>query len=276
MKNKAMRELLCLFLYVAEEASPCFTLAVEAFSLFLHRHGLRRSFRDLVNQHFIEARKRGDRFSRTTEKGIRLAFGGRNPAEFWSRPWNGCWTLVSFDIPKGKNHTRQRMLREFRGRRYGMIHESLWLTPDPVPQPAFRFNKAEHPVRLRSYQLHGDFGGITPDDIYHAWNFGKVGRNYQTYIDFAEQGVAHDRDRSSSPAGLKEWVLLERTLWNAACDLDPLLPDALLPRDYLGKAAWESRMRVIGAFMENYLNTECQQVTGPEGSFFELVGACPG
>jgi DNA-binding transcriptional regulator PaaX len=50
----------------------------------------------------------------------------------------------------------------------------------------------------------------------------------------------HDIARS-----LRRWAAAERTAWQAAMEIDPLLPKRLLPSDYLGQRAWGRRMEVL-------------------------------
>jgi hypothetical protein len=47
-----------------------------------------------------------------------------------------------------------------------------------------------------------------------------------------------------TPADAKEWRQWserERTAWLTAVTADPLLPESLLPTNYLGRAAWKRR-----------------------------------
>ena len=45
----------------------------------------------------------------------------------------------------------------------------------------------------------------------------------------------------AKPALLRRWLAAERQTWLAAVSLDPFLPEALLPADYLGRQAWAKR-----------------------------------
>jgi DNA-binding transcriptional regulator PaaX len=51
--------------------------------------------------------------------------------------------------------------------------------------------------------------------------------------------------RNASAKVLLRWLALERETWIAAISSDPLLPERILPADYLGKIAWSRRKEVL-------------------------------
>jgi DNA-binding transcriptional regulator PaaX len=67
-------------------------------------------------------------------------------------------------------------------------------------------------------------------------------RNQKTLL--AELPMARSRDDRDARA-LRAWAREERTAWLAAISLDPLLPEELLPRDYLGQDTWRVRAEVL-------------------------------
>jgi len=44
---------------------------------------------------------------------------------------------------------------------------------------------------------------------------------------------------------LRRWAAAEREAWLDAVTQDPLLPERILPSDYLGQEAWRRRMVVL-------------------------------
>src|SRR5437870_5273483 len=59
----------------------------------------------------------------------------RAPEERCARPWGGQWRLVLFDVPAGQYalHEWKRRYRHDRTFRY--LHDSVWITPDPLEVP---------------------------------------------------------------------------------------------------------------------------------------------
>jgi DNA-binding transcriptional regulator PaaX len=58
----------------------------------------------------------------------------------------------------------------------------------------------------------------------------------------------------AKPAQLRPWLANEREVWLAALARDPLLPEVLLPPDYLGYAAWEQRSAAFNALTRRLAN----------------------
>ena len=57
--------------------------------------------------------------------------------------------------------------------------------------------------------------------------------------------MAEPRDKAAiTPERVEKWFRKERALWFEAMTLDPLLPESLLPADYMGQRAWQARERV--------------------------------
>jgi DNA-binding transcriptional regulator PaaX len=79
-----------------------------------------------------------------------------------------------------------------------------------------------------------------------AWDFAEINRRYAEHLQ-----VLSDRPRSrlgdpSAAQAFRKWATQERAAWLEAIAADPLLPEVLLPRDYLGRKAWQARTRVLG------------------------------
>ena len=45
---------------------------------------------------------------------------------------------------------------------------------------------------------------------------------------------------------MQRWAATERLAWLAAVTVDPLLPERLLPAEYLGRESWRRRKEVLG------------------------------
>ena len=61
---------------------------------------------------------------------------------------------------------------------------------------------------------------------------------------------------AASGAAWMAWLAEERTAWEEALALDPLLPDALLPADYLGKEVHALRREVLRRALPRLLTEE--------------------
>src|SRR5688572_10765724 len=68
-----------------------------------------------------------------TKAGRLHALGGRDPEERWSRPWDGVWRLVLFDLPNGEVGLRDKFRRLLRLHYLGCLQRSVWVCPDEIP-----------------------------------------------------------------------------------------------------------------------------------------------
>lgn len=181
---------------------------------------------------------------RLTEKGRLLALGGRDPEERWGRSWDGEWRLLMFDIPKGNDRTRRRLYRWLCCHHFGCLQKSVWINPDPLNELGDLLgDDLSSSAKVVMMDARPKFRGAENDADFavHAWKFDEINRRYQTYLDFADKGIAV----KVRPAAARTWVGREHTLWSRAVDDDPLLPNELLPRGYLGKKAWQARRRLL-------------------------------
>lgn len=215
----------------------------ESFEGWAYRSGLLPQIHRLEADGFLERRSPGDGlglFVKITEAGRLRALGGRDPEHEWSTPWDGKWHLVLFDLPAKERALRRKLLRVLAGNACGCLQGSVWISPR---KPAFLESlKGERDCR-RLLCLQTDSMGSKADRemVAGAWNFSRINENYQSAMDRLAQlsEVPNQRD------GLLEWSRSENKAWLAAVSSDPMLPSALLPKDYLGQKAWRARKNAL-------------------------------
>jgi DNA-binding transcriptional regulator PaaX len=78
-----------------------------------------------------------------------------------------------------------------------------------------------------------------------AWDFQRINQRYTRYLAIVgERPTGKLQDQATAKA-LLHWAAAEREAWLDAFATDPLLPERILPSDYLGKAAWYRRVEVL-------------------------------
>ena len=233
-----------LALYVLDYLmNPTLARFCESFESWEYRTRIRPKLRHLTHVRAVRRVGEGRRaVLLATEEGRRLAWGGLNPRERWARSWDGRWRLLVFDLPEREAQLRLRLWRWLRGRRYGYLQQSVWLSPDPVTDE----NLPLTPLRLtpESY-LVLESRPVPPDSdlgmVRSAWDFSAVNGAYRRCIELAIAGTSFVRSSATESSRLHAWLAAERQAWVAATALDPLLPQALLPPDYRGQEAWQER-----------------------------------
>jgi phenylacetic acid degradation operon negative regulatory protein len=221
--------------------SPNTQTLLESFESWNYRNRLRFDLKQLRRSGMVECRKvRTKSFWQLSELGRLAAFGGIDPVSRWSRNWDGRWRLLLFDLPVQQQRMRLPLWRWLRRQRFGYLQQSVWILPDTI---------SETHIPLRRLKLTPDSltvieGMPTPPDtnegiVQSAWDFALINRKYQAAIELATAGRRFVH--GGKPVEMRKWLADERSAWVEAITNDPLLPEVLLPGDYLGQKAFRER-----------------------------------
>ncbi|HEY5550990.1 MAG TPA: PaaX family transcriptional regulator C-terminal domain-containing protein [Opitutaceae bacterium] len=182
-----------------------------------------------------------DRVVRLTEAGREAALGGADPQACWGRKWDGRWRLVLFDIPESQRALRLRLCRALRELRFGYLQNSVWVSPDPPLEIGRMLRGLDLNVEILTIMDARPCGGESDADLVAgAWDFARVNRDYEVYLEVLESRPVRQSGRSWNT-----WLAVEWKAWRRALAGDPLLPAALLPDRYRGKEAFGRRMKML-------------------------------
>ncbi|MDD2763008.1 MAG: PaaX family transcriptional regulator C-terminal domain-containing protein [Opitutaceae bacterium] len=244
----ATEEFLYLLLWTAESlARPSWRNLDSAFETWAYRNGLGKRLKELEQQKLIEraAPAVDKRLYRLTETGRCAALGGVDPLHRWSRPWDGRWRLVFFDIPEVKRRERLRLRRTLQKMGFGYLQNSVWLSPDPLE--SIRCSLLGMKANVESLTLFEGqpCGGESDRDLVAgAWDFEAINRRYEMWGRVAD-AVPRSQNGRWNFANLRAWAARERAIWQEVVAIDPFLPEPLLPVAYLGRRAWIRRSSVL-------------------------------
>ena len=89
-------------------------------------------------------------------------------------------------------------------------------------------------------------GGETDAQIVQgAWRFEEINGAYSDYLEILDEFPDRSLTDTAAAKNLQRWAAAERDSWLNAVSKDPLLPEQLLPHDYLGRKAWRKKVRVL-------------------------------
>lgn len=246
----ATEEFLYLLLWTAEAlAQPTWRNLDEAFESWAYRTGCGRQLRELERRKLVERSPQADvnRVYRLTEAGRRVALAGVDPPQRWSRPWDGLWRVILFDVPEIKNRERVRLRRTLRGMRFGYLQHSVWVSPDSLGTVRRLIGGSKSEVESLTLFEGWPCGGESDLELVSgAWDFEAINRCYLAWHRVADavpqtRAVLFDRPK------LRAWAARERVAWRAIVKRDPFLPEPLLPASYPGRQAWERRVRLLNS-----------------------------
>ena len=241
--------LLVLFWGVGRLSHPTFRNLFEPYEAWEHRRRFHNQLYYLERRGLLlRERQAAGWVYQMTELGRITALGGRDPEARWARDWDGKWRMVLFDLPAGRQSLRQQLLRWLRQNSFGYLQNSVWIHTDPLTEVAEALNDYRDDVESLTIMDAECGAGYSNEAVVRgAWDFDEINKRYAAYLaGFGRQALSL-ADRRLGFARASHWLRAERIAWQHAFSLDPLLPRSLLPYDYLGVKAWQSRRRVLSA-----------------------------
>lgn len=190
-----------------------------------------------------------DRIYRLTARGRAVVLGGRDPVAWWARNWDGNWRVVLFDLPADQSLERTRLLRLLRDCGFGCVQGSVWLSPhslqeDEQPEGGTEFAQSLLMILGRPQ------GTMTDAQLVEAaWDWEEIAKSWRAHEKLLRNAPAKDPDRRR----LKAWFTEEFQSWKHLMTSDPLLPEALWPTGYRGRAVWRLRQATLPACARHLL-----------------------
>ena len=231
---------------------PTFRNLDESFEGWAYRSGLLRQVARLERQGFLERRSKENRIYRLTTAGRLRAIGGRDPKVQWRRPWDGYWRLICFDVPIADDLQRRRLRHYLRTRWFGLLQGSVWITPDEVQEQNELLQSTKVDVKsLVIFQARACAGESDRDIVVAGWDFDRINLAYRRHLRMLDERPLHKVISPSGARALLNWAEAEHAAWTNTIAVDPLLPQVLLPRSYLGRQVWRRRVQALAAAYES-------------------------
>lgn len=247
--NSKTQELLNLLLWSADMLMrPTFRNLTDSYESWAYHNGLEKQLARLEQRRLIQrdAGSPMDRVYRLSAQGRLQALGGRDPQERWGRSWDGQWRMVIFDVPAKRNSHRERIRRYLRGKCFGCLQYSVWITPDPLEEERHILVGGKIEVEsLLLLEARPCAGESDSEIVAGAWDFERINSRYARHLKILDERPAGALRNDLSAKMLLRWAAEERGAWLNAVSNDPLLPERILPLDYLGKSAWQRRTEMF-------------------------------
>ncbi len=209
-----------------------------------------RKLRILAQRGIIDRPRATDRrIIRLTELGRSSITPAVDPDQQWSRPWDGIWRFVLFDVAEHDRKLRDRLRRELAATRLGYLQGSVSVTPDPLAGLRQTISSlTADPEALLFIEGRPCAGERDAAIVAGAWNFARINEAHRKYLRI--------HDAIPAPADSSQqwrlWLAAEREAWQEAAAIDPFLPERLLPSDYLGRKAVRARRKALRTLAAHY------------------------
>ena len=159
-----------------------------------------------------------------------------DPEKQWDRTWNGIWYLMMYDIPE-VDKTYRNVLRKFLKRmRMGCLQKSVWVTPKDI-RPEFDDLSQAASLDGFAYLFEAKtvLGLPSCRVVEEAWNLDRLYFLQEHYCAMTQVNIDKLTASECSFEELAQLTRMAVDAYHSAFFEDPLLPAALLPKDYQGR-----------------------------------------
>jgi DNA-binding transcriptional regulator PaaX len=193
-----------------------------------------------------DKRASGKWIAQLTNEGKQTILDDIDPERSWSQDWDGKWRSISFDLPQSYRRERNHLNNWLKKHRFGHLQGSLWITHRKYATWTNEIEELKIDPHSVLFQESSPIGRLTNEEyVSKAWPFKKINLNYSKHIQFLSNNLPASSQQPLS------WFETESNLWNAAFEMDPFLPDELLPSRYKGKEAWSLRKTTFANWSRN-------------------------
>ena len=164
-----------------------------------------------------------------------FSFGDESPDS-----WDGSWLVVVFSVPEEQRDMRHMLRNRLRWLGFGPLYDGVWVSPHQVAgavAAALAECGVEQATVLRTVSV--ELAGAPTRDPLSAWNLDDLRTAYEQFIERFEPLLERVRTgRVSVSEALTERTAIMDT-WRTFPDLDPELPESMLPADWPRRRARE-------------------------------------
>lgn len=201
-------------------------------------------WRNIKTGYIEKVEKHGEIYIRLTSAGNKKIVRDFPFLAFQNKRWDRKWRVVIFDIEETSKQVRERFRRKLKELGFGMLQESVFISPYDIAQDFTEFIDAQH-LNESAYLL--EVSSIAVGDIKalvnRVWHLDKINDMYKKIIEkMKDRHLTIDSDRLNKlnkDEGKKvQDVTIEIKKGYLEVALrDPFLPKELLPFDWSGYEA---------------------------------------
>jgi len=180
-----------------------------------------------------------------SEKGmLRLLEGTRRVYEKVRRRWDNKWRIVVYNIPENNRELRDKLRRELKWLGFGMLAQSTWISPNPIEDTLKNFIN-DHYGSSNGIQVDifvANYLGEPKGLVEKCWNLSEVEQAYRAFLE-KWTGVLEKVSSLKNNEAFVTRILLVHE-YRKFLNIDPDLPEDLLPPNWIGYTAYDLFMKL--------------------------------
>jgi phenylacetic acid degradation operon negative regulatory protein len=186
-----------------------------------------------------------------TETGLNALAPYARPKRYWKRRWNGRWFLLVYDVPEEERQYRDVLRRFLREHRMGELQRSVYVTPHDI-RPLYEDLAKATGIRgyAMLFETHSVLAMHDEQVVTSAWDFDLLDSRQAYYCRTAAANLDQLISGPYTRTELESLARDELQGYRLAMVDDPLLPEKLLPRTYLGKKVFRLHTKMVKAIAE--------------------------
>lgn len=210
---------------------------------------VRNSLTRLKKDGYIRSMERSQ-YAITNQGADFIATINRKP-QLFGQVWDGSWHTVMFEVPEAERKMRDAFRNDLLQLGFGSLFKSVYVSPWDYAAEARRFAE-HHGIKDCVRISRGTFVHNGPDaeTVKELWPLEQLNRTYKEKLEWLQSrfrlslAAARERDEDG---GLALFVhFLELGEWMAEQGLtDPMLPEELLPSDWVGRVCFGEMQRTL-------------------------------
>ncbi|MDP1722064.1 MAG: PaaX family transcriptional regulator C-terminal domain-containing protein [Candidatus Gottesmanbacteria bacterium] len=214
------------------------------------RHNFSRLLtRQLQTGEIEKVMKNDDVYLRLTSAGSEKIVRDFPMLSFIKKPWDRKWRVVIFDIAEVQRTTRNALRDKLRELGFGMLQESVWITPHDVGIDLREFLESKG-LEDGAYvlEISAILAGDQESLVRKVWKLDDLQESYQRVIDeandmqrmYRESGYRNQQQKDLQKLGNEKKVDQMRKIRQRYIETlmsDPCLPRELLPNEWPAEKA---------------------------------------
>lgn len=190
-------------------------------------------YRGLKTGYIEKVIKNGEPYIRLSAKGWEKTKRDFPIARWQSKKWDKKWRIVIFDIEEKQKKTREALRYKLKELGFGMIQESVWVSPYDVITDFREYIKSIGLGKeVFAMEVSNILAGDIKDLVSKIWSLEKLNSEYKEL--YEKLNNFSDRKQKSTEEELRKGELALKSEYIEILKKDPCLPKELLPIDWYG------------------------------------------